>query len=245
MQIIALYHIKGGVGKTSAAVNLAYLSARSGAATLICDLDPQGASSFCFRIKPKFQSGTEGFIKGGDYLEMNIKGTDYEGLDLLPADLDFRNLDIAFENRKKSRKRLGKSLSSLITGYDYVILDCPPNITLLSENIFNAADIVLIPIVPTTLSIRSYEQLKAFFIKNNYDVAKISGFFSMVERRKRLHKDIVATMQGQYPEILESAIPYLADVEKMGQNRAPVCAFAANSRAARAYENLWTELIEA
>ena len=94
MTTLALYSNKGGVGKTATAVNLAYLAAQSGKTTLICDLDPQASATFYFRVKPRLKRKAQGFVKVGKPIDRSIKGTDYEGLDLLPADFSHRNLDI-------------------------------------------------------------------------------------------------------------------------------------------------------
>ncbi|MGZ4960500.1 MAG: ParA family protein, partial [Methylomonas sp.] len=90
MNVLAVYSIKGGVGKTASAVNLAYTAARNGYRTLVWDLDPQGASSYYFRIKPKIKGGSKDLITGKRELEGLIKGTDFENLHLLPADFSFR-----------------------------------------------------------------------------------------------------------------------------------------------------------
>ncbi|WP_419661135.1 putative cobyrinic acid ac-diamide synthase [Desulfosarcina variabilis str. Montpellier] len=94
MKSIALYSIKGGVGKTAACVNLAHLAARKRGPTLLCDLDPQGASTFYYRIQPKRKYNSRKFLKGGKKIDKAIRGTDFENLDLLPADLSYSNLDI-------------------------------------------------------------------------------------------------------------------------------------------------------
>ena len=100
MKIFATYNIKGGVGKTTAAVNLAYLSAADGYRTLLWDLDPQGAASFLFRIKPRVKGGGKALIRGRKALDDAIKGTDFENLDLLPADFTYRNMDLLLASSK-------------------------------------------------------------------------------------------------------------------------------------------------
>lgn len=103
MKVIAAYNIKGGVGKTATAVNLAYQAAREGAATLVWDLDPQGAASYYFRIKPKIKGGGKRLVRGQRDLDDFILGTDFECLDLLPADFSYRNMDIFLEHSENRR----------------------------------------------------------------------------------------------------------------------------------------------
>ena len=86
MTVLSVYNIKGGVGKTATAVNLSYLAANEDKSTLLCDLDPQSSATYYFRIKPKMKTGLKPLVKGKKSLEKNIKGTDYNCLDLLPAD---------------------------------------------------------------------------------------------------------------------------------------------------------------
>ena len=243
MKIIALYSIKGGVGKTSSAVNLAYISACKGYRTLVWDLDPQGASSYYFRIKPKIKGGSKDLIAGKRDLEGLIKGTDFENLDLLPADFSFRNLDLVLDTKKKPTAQIRKLLKPLASEYDFIFLDCPPNISLLSEAVFAAADILLSPIIPTTLSLRTLEQLKAFIAENNLDNLALIPFFSMADRRKKLHKDIMENLIKNHPEILLTAIPYASDIERMGLERQPLGGYMNKSKSMDAYHELWQEVM--
>ena len=239
MTTLALYSNKGGVGKTAAAVNLSYLAAQTGAKTLICDLDPQSSATYYFRIKPKLKSGAKGFIKDFKTVEKSIKGTDYENLDLLPADFNLRNLDIAFNQLKHSKHRLRKILDPLRDRYDIIILDCPVTINILAENIFNAVDTILVPLIPTTLSVRTHRQLLSFCRENKYDVSRIHLFFSMVDGRKTMHREFVRSVLKEFDGVLKSIIPCLSIIERMGIYREPVVAFAPNSTAAQSYQKLW------
>jgi len=242
MTVIAAYNIKGGVGKTSTAVNLAHLAAEKGYKTLLWDLDPQGASSYYFRIKPKIKGGSKQLIAGERELDDLIKGTDFDNLDMLPADFSFRNLDLVLDARKNPTRRLQKLLKPLSKEYDLIFLDCPPNISLLSEAVFEAADVLLSPIIPTTLSLRTLQQLKKFIKENKLCKLKLLPFFSMADRRKKMHRDIMMTLIDEHPELLSTVIPYASDIERMGLERKPLGGFVKRSRSIDAYRELWTEI---
>lgn len=240
MKIIALYNIKGGVGKTASAVNLAYLSAQDGYRTLLWDLDPQGAASFYYRVKPKIKGGVEKLLKKSSELEERIKSSDYERLDLLPADFSLRNFDLLLEDQKKPTKRIAKLLEPLNGDYDVVFLDCAPSISLVSENIFRAADTLLIPTIPTTLSLRTLKQIYDYFTDEGLPTKGLLPFFSMVDGRRQMHRLIIEQPPRQPLQFLASHIPYISEIERMGIEQRPACTHA--SRAAQAYRALWDEV---
>ncbi|KIH77062.1 Cellulose biosynthesis protein BcsQ [Geoalkalibacter ferrihydriticus] len=244
MRVLATYNIKGGVGKTAAAVNLAWLAAKSGRRTLVWDLDPQGAATYYFRIKPKVKGGGEGLVSGRRNLDDLIKATDFPYLDLLPADFSYRSLDLLLDQEKKPTRRLRKVLKPLSGQYDVIFLDCPPSISLVSEAVFIAADALLVPVIPTTLSLRTLEQLYAFRVRQELDDLAVLPFFSMVDRRKGLHRQIVAELPGQWPDLLTAAIPYASEVERMGVEKAPLGSFAGCCAAALAFEDLWDDILK-
>ena len=244
MTTLALYSTKGGVGKTAAAVNLAYLAAQSGIRTLICDLDPQASTTFYFRVKPKLKPKAKGLVRGGKQLDRSIKGTDYENLDLLPADFSHRNLDLKFNSQKRRKKRLGMILEPLREEYDLIILDSPPTINIVAENIFNAADHLLVPLIPTSLSVRTHEQLLTFLNQDTYRSLGVYTFFTFVDGRRKLHRELAAWARDNFDGILQTIIPYLSHVEQMGIHRQPVPVFAPASPASVAYQHLWEEIYQ-
>ena len=244
MKILASYNIKGGVGKTATAVNIAHLAARDGLRVLLWDLDPQAAASFLLRVRPRVKGGGAALIKGSRDLDAAIKGTDFERLDLLPADFTYRNLDLILDATKKPTQRLARLLRPLAAEYDLVVLDCPPGMSLLSESVLHACDVLLVPLIPTTLSVRTLDQLSEFISGFNGHRPKVLAFCSMIDRRKRLHLEIAERLPAERPDVARTVIPALSLIERMSVERAPVTAFAPRSTAARQYAALWAEVAQ-
>jgi chromosome partitioning protein len=242
MKIYATYNIKGGVGKTSAAVNLAHLATRSGYNVLLWDLDPQAAATYLFRVRPKVKGGSRALVDGTRSLDDAIKATDFDGLDLLPADFRYRNMDLQLDDMKRPTRRIHQLLRPFDEEYDVVFLDCPPSISLLSENVLHAVDTLLVPMIPATLSVRTFDQLSSFVGDFDGRRPQVRAFFSMVDARKRLHRDLVEQLPAERAGILKTAIPALSIIEQMAEQRAPVTAFAPHSVAAMCYEALWHEV---
>lgn len=243
MKVIACYSNKGGVGKTATAVNLAHAFATAGRRTLLCDLDPQGASGFYFRVKPSKKLTESTFFEDHEKLVKAIRASDYDRLDILPANMSFRDFDVFLSSLRNSRSRLKKALQAVENDYDVILLDCPPNISTLSENVFKAADAVVVPVIPTTLSQRTFEQLLEFFRDHDLPPKKIHAFFSMVQGVKSLHSETMeAMLEAHGKRLMATRIPFASDVERMGVHRAPVTASAPNSAAAKAYQALHDEL---
>jgi chromosome partitioning protein len=244
MRILATYNIKGGVGKTTAAVNLGYLAARDGYRTLLWDLDPQAAATYMFRVRARVKGGGKALIQGTRTLDEAIKGTDFGELDILPGDFTYRNMDLLLDDAKKPTRRLSRLLGPLDRDYDVVILDCPPSVSLVSENVLHAAGTILVPLIPATLSVRTLDQLTDFVAGFNGTKPQVLAFFSMVDRRKRIHREIAGRLPQERPDIALATIPALAVIERMAAERAPVPAFAPRSAAARAYRDLWDEVLK-
>ncbi len=233
MAIIAVYSLKGGVGKTTLAVNLAWSSAEtSKRKTLLWDLDPQSAASFLL--------GAEGRTKGAAHAifakdldpEKLIKPTAIDRLSLLAADTSLRGLDRLFYTLGKKR-RLAKLLEDQGKLFERIVLDCPPGLTETSEQVMRAADLILVPVIPSPLSQRAFVEVAEHLAREIKGHGPVLPIYSMVDRRRGLHK---AALDGEpkWP-----VIPMASAVEQMAVRRAPVGAFAAASPAGRAFDALW------
>jgi len=241
VNVLATYSIKGGVGKTTSAVNLAYEASRQGARVLMWDLDPQGAATFFFRIKPKLKGGTARLVSGKGELAAHVRATDLPGLHVVPADFSLRHLDLHLDGRKRPTERLASLLGAVADSYDIAILDCPPSISLASESVFGATHQLLVPVIPTTLSSRTLGQL-AGFLGATSGGPRLLPYLSMVDRRKRLHRELVDSLRAEWPDLLTTVIPGASVIERMGPERAPVAVFAPATPAARAFRDLWAEV---
>jgi cellulose biosynthesis protein BcsQ len=181
-------------------------------------------------------------VGGKHSLASSARKTEYASIDLVPSDFSARKMDLLLKNVKKSKSRMGKMLGSLEHRYDSVFLDAPPAFSLVSENIFRAADCILLPLIPTTLSLRSYLQIVQFFEDKELDMGKLAPFFTQVDRRKKVHRETVDLYAGRDNRFLKTWIPYSSDVENMGTHRKPLPAYSQKSKASEAYRSLWAEI---
>jgi len=243
VKVIGVYSIKGGVGKTSTAVNLAHMAAKEGQRVLLWDLDPQAAATFYLRVKPHIRKAHR-LLRGElDPFEA-IKASDYPGLDLLPSDFANRNMDLLFGSAKKPRRQLGKVLQPLSAEYDVVLLDCAPSISLTSENVLRASDALLVPVIPTPLSVRTLTQLLDFLEKERMDAKNVWPFFSMVDRHNDLHRELMMSPPEKRLRFMIGYVPLLGSIERMGVERSPVASYAPSSTAEFAYQFLWHEMLQ-
>lgn len=238
MRSIAVFSVKGGVGKSAIAVNLAHASATlSARRTLLWDLDAQGAATFTMRLAPRGERSARKGIADGELTPL-IQSSDFPGLDVLAADKSLRHLEAQLLDDKA--KRLRKLLKSLEKDYDRIILDCPPGLTELADQLFRAVDVLVVPLIPSPLSERAFAQLTDHLAReharDHRGTPVVVPVFSMVDRRKTLHRDTLA----HHPD--RTAIPYAAAVEAMATTRLPLLASKPTAPAAKAIAGLWTQV---
>ena len=242
MRIIAVANIKGGVGKTTTAVNLAYLLGASGQRTVLWDLDSQGAATYTLRVDPRERIPAATPALDTRRLPEFVLRTRYVNLDLIPANLCCRKFDLLLPEHKRPVARLLKMNRPLRELYDTLILDCPSGISLRSESVLSAADVIVAPIVPTPLSIRMLEQLYDFVAAEGWPDLLLLPFFSMVDRRRTLHLDTIASTRRKFPNMLVTEVPYWSEIERMSVRRAPLPAIAPNSPATQISNALGSEI---
>ncbi len=235
MASVAVYSPKGGVGKSTCAVNLAYLSAMSSKRrTLLWDIDAQGAAGYLLGAHRQGHEAHRIFSKDVDPAEL-AGPTPFLQLSLLAADTSLRRLDVQLVE-EDARKRIRKLIRGLEKTFDRVVLDCPPGFTEISEQIFRAVDLIVIPVPPSPLGMRAFEESVAYIRDKRGIGPPVLPVLSMVDMRRKLHRGMVSAHPDWH------AVPYASVVERMSAERAPLAAFAPRHPAAWAFAAIWADI---
>lgn len=233
MATIAVYSLKGGVGKTTLAVNLAWCATqRSARRTLLWDLDPQAAATWLLGTETTGKRKAQGIFTKDVAAAKLVSPTPIDRLSLIGADTSLRSLDILFHELDK-KKRLAKLLVELARDFDRVILDCPPGLTETSEQVMRAADLIVIPVIPSPLAIRAFEEVARHLGDRGGKRSRLLPVLSMVDRRRKVHREALERVPD-WP-----VIPMASVIEAMTVERAAVGSFASRTVAARAFFELW------
>jgi cellulose biosynthesis protein BcsQ len=202
--------------------------------TLLWDLDAQGAASYILGQEGGTKSAKSG-IAHSDVSGM-IRPSNIEGVDVLPADESLRHLDVAFHDLGK-RKRLAKIAAELEHDYDRIIIDAPPGLTDTSDQIMRASNLVVVPVIPSSLSQRSLDVIKEYVNRKKGPHVTLAPVFSMVDRRRAVHQSELQKYKA-WP-----AIPMASAYEKMSEERKSIGQLLPRSAAAvEAVAQLWRRI---
>lgn len=249
-KIISLVNQKGGVGKTTSAINLATYLAAAGKFVLLVDLDPQGnaSSGLGFDIRKIEKSLYHSMIIGEHPSKVIIK-TETLGHDLLPSSQDLAGAGVELVHMDNREFRLYNVLREIRTNYDYIIIDSPPSLGLLTINGLVASDEVIIPVQTEYFALEGLSQLLSTIelVKNNLqpDLKIMGALLTMYDKRNRLARQVIKEVQDHFPGfVFDSIIPRsvrLAEAPGFGKS---ILGFDSLSKGARAYKNLAKEIIE-
>jgi len=236
MSVIAVYSIKGGVGKTTIAFDLAWRASRHGQRTLLWDLDLQGGAGFLLdEALPSIPRAVSAFRPGG-LLRQLVRPTRFERLFHLPADESLRVLPNELA-RLRERHRL-TGLTRMLSGeFGWIVLDCPPAMNEVSDQIIAAADLIVVPLPPSPLAMRALEAVRAELAHNHPAPPPLFPVLSMVDLRRRAHRQAMLDSGLDWP-----VVPLASDIERMAQKRAPVDLFASSGKGARAMAQLFESI---
>lgn len=234
MGVIAVYSIKGGVGKTTLAVDLAWRSASLGHHnTLLWDLDPQGGSGFLLGCdQPEVARAAAVFQRDGKPHKL-ITHTSYERLSIIAADDSLRSLPMQLARLGK-RKRLATLTGFLKAEFARIVIDCPPMLNEVSEQIMAAADVLIVPLPPSPLASRALATIRADLTRNHQRHPPILPVLSMYDGRRKSHREVRESLPDHTP-----VIPMASPIEQSAFRRAPVGTFANSSEPSRALERTW------
>ena len=160
MHVIAVYSLKGGVGKTTTAINLSYLSAQEGARTLIWDLDLQASTSLILSPKANKKKSIKVLTDKKTNVTKQIQPSQFENLDILPADFSLHKVDEYFFSNRSSSLSLSGLMKSMKKTYDYVFIDCASGFNSLTIQVLKIADVIITPVIPSPLSFEMLSRLK-------------------------------------------------------------------------------------
>jgi chromosome partitioning protein len=244
---VAVFNIKGGVGKTTTSLNLACLLAKKGLSVLLWDLDPQGGCSFFFDKENKNDNThCRLFDKYLSIYEVITPSESYQ-IDLIANDSLFSDQFLNKASRIATLNYVNKVmltdiLSEVEDDYDVCIFDCSPGKFLLHDNIFHCADLILMPNIPSPLSIYCNNQFFEGVGKKIWEQKKVLSFFNMVQLSKSLHKHYLNTPSEVLGDQLASYIPFYAEIEALNYKKESIFHQLKTFKTISYYEKVWEEI---
>ncbi len=248
-KIIAITNQKGGVGKTTTAVNLSALVAESGKRVLLVDIDPQGNATSGLGKSDTDDNTVYEVLLGEAAARDAVVPTGFGGLDLMPTSIELAGAEIELVSVDKREGLLKKALEDIKNDYDYIFIDCPPSLSLLTLNALTAADSVLIPIQCEYYALEGVGQLvntvKLIRMKLNPDL-KVEGILlTMFDARTNLCAQVVQEVRNHFrDEAFDTMIPRNVRLSEAPSYGMPIHLYDPRCAGAQAYRELAAELIE-
>lgn len=248
-RIIAVSNQKGGVGKTTTAVNLAAGLARSGHPTLLIDLDPQGNASSAFGVSRETATfGISDAILGLEPIARGILPTQHDDLDLCPATPSLVGVDVELVEMPNREKRLHFALAELPKAYQYVLIDCPPSLGMLTVNALTAADSVLVPLQAEYHAMEGLgELIRTIGVVRrglNPRLVREGVVITMYDARTNLCRDVEQQARAVLgPEVFTTVIPRTVRLAEAPSHGRSIFGYDPTSKAAQAYASLASELV--
>lgn len=250
-KVIALANQKGGVGKTTTSVNLAACLADQGKRVLLIDMDAQGNATSGIGIdKAQIKQDIYDVLVNEVFLEDVILTTKRKGLDVVPATIRLSGAEIELASQFAREKRLADALLLVQDEYDYLLLDCPPSLGILTVNAFTACDSILIPVQSEYYALEGLNQLINTYqlVQKHFNpTLKIEGvLLTMFDARTNLGNQVVSEVKDYFKEaVYETIIPRNVKLSEAPSYGEPIVDYDANSKGAKAYEALAKEVLAA
>ena len=246
-KVLAIVNQKGGVGKTTTAVNLAASLALAGRATLLLDIDPQGNASSACGVVDAPRHIYHALI-GECGLEGAACATEIERLHLVPAGTDLAGAEIELVNMPERERRLELALARARESYEFIVIDCPPSLSLLTLNALVAAEGILIPMQCEYYALeglaRLWETLERIREGLNPRLAVAGIVLTMVDHRNNLSRQVEAEVRTHFGDrVYETRIPRNVRLSEAPSHAKPIALYDASSAGARAYEKLAAEIL--